>query len=79
MMMSKDRKNKFQGPQFCHVYLIYIARLKLSMFFRLQEIIENINDTLEELKYHTAEIQSELDEEENPPDHWCHYLSTFSI
>jgi hypothetical protein len=35
----------------------------------LQEIIENINDTLEELKYHTAEIQGELDEEENPPDH----------
>ena len=35
---------------------------------RLQEIVENINESLEELKYHLAEIQERLDEEETVPD-----------
>ena len=45
------------------------SQVKTEVLFRLQEIIENINETLEELKYHTAEIQGELEEEESPPDH----------
>lgn len=35
---------------------------------RLQEIVESINDALDELKYHMADIQERLDEEEVVPD-----------
>jgi hypothetical protein len=35
----------------------------------LQEVIENIIDTLEELKYHMADLQGQLEEEEETPDH----------
>jgi hypothetical protein len=34
---------------------------------RLQEVVENINETLEELKYHLADIQDEDDD--HVPDH----------
>ena len=35
---------------------------------RLLEIIEAINETLEELKYHLADIEEELEEDEVVPD-----------
>ena len=36
---------------------------------RLQELIESINDTLEELKYHLADLKGQLEDEEETPDH----------
>jgi hypothetical protein len=35
---------------------------------RLQEIVESINDALEELKYHMADIQEQLEDDEVVPD-----------
>ena len=37
---------------------------------RLLEIIAAINETLEELKYHLADIEEELEEDEVVPDKW---------
>ena len=48
-----------------------ILNLGINIFYnsRLQELIESINDTLEELKYHLADLKGQLEDEEETPDH----------
>ena len=57
-----------QAQRKCWLFYFQMETNVRGIKVRLQEIVENINESLEELKYHLAEIQERLDEEETVPD-----------